>query len=118
MKKSKSYSFPAHDSRTSRLESIAFTGLGLAGAVLIAQATTNALRFAQNREAIIQAWSAPGPTRIERSRHVMEQTLTNSPGVHATTGRMNIDAPPGTRASARSQVPTPQWQIAMDRATH
>jgi hypothetical protein len=108
MNKSKNYSFPVHDSRTSRLECIAFSGLGLAGAVLIAQATTNALRFAQNREVIIEAWSTPGSARIELSRHITDQTLTNSPRVHATTARMNFDAPspnPGSRPQPGSHAP-------------
>lgn len=113
MKTSKRDYIPICDSRTSRLETVAFLGLGLAGAVLITTAVTNSLHFAESREAIVQAWSAPGPAQAELAGRRPGPAPTNVLRVHAATTQTHADSSPGIPESPGSEVLSSPHQIRM-----
>lgn len=87
MKTSKTCYFPARDASTSRWESIAFSGLGLAGVVLITTAISNASHFAKEREGIVQTWSTSGWGSVELAVRSPDHVLTNLVRAQAATAR-------------------------------
>ncbi len=115
MNASKSFYFRAEDPQTRRWECIAVSGLGLAGIILIMTAVTDSIQFAQHREAIIQAWSAPGQGRVELVRRVPNQTLTVPLSGHAMTGPTHADTALQTPASDGREALMPQSQTVAQR---
>ncbi len=95
MKTSKSCYFPAQDYRTSRWESVAFCGLGLAAAVLITTAMINAAHFAEQHDAVVQAWSTSRWNTVELAHRTPDETLTNLLRVHAAKAGTHADVSPG-----------------------
>src|SRR3989442_13443096 len=73
---------PGYDSRTSRAELAAFSGLGLVGAALITAAVSNAIKFAEARDCIIAELSAPGSTGGAVASASAKNTFTNLLRVH------------------------------------
>ena len=66
------------DSKTKRAELVAFLGLGLAAVPLIGLAACQALRFAEEREYIVEALSRPTVTDSRVANHrVLNHVLTN-----------------------------------------
>lgn len=115
MNASKSCYFRAEDPQTRRWECIAVSGLGLAGIILIMTAVTDSIKFAQNREAIIQAWSTSGQTRMELAGRSPDQTLTNELSTQAATVPMHADRFRATPASEGKAL-RPECQSIADRA--
>ncbi len=95
---------------------MAVSGLGLAGIILIMTAVTDSIQFAQHREAIIQAWSAPGQGGVELVRRVPNQTLTDALSAHAASVRTHADAALQTPASDRSKALMAQSHTMAQRA--
>jgi hypothetical protein len=81
---------PHYDSSTSRSEFAAYLGLGLVATMATVFAVQNALKFANSREDIIIALSAPIPASAivaSNNSHRMFTNVTHIEGITPKEGR-------------------------------
>lgn len=103
MKHSTNYILGVEHARSARLESIAFSALGLAGMALMTAALINSLDFAQNREGLVEAWSTAGQAQAELVRGAPDRDHTNVTRVDVTRVRKH----PGPSAAHAILAPGP-----------